>query len=109
MLLTRHAEDQETHATLQRLLHDASNTAVPADTALALLRRGDEHGLRLYSLAFVSDASGAHDELVALLYNDEDCDWVSLRPVLENLTYTDDERVREAAHEVLDVLTGGGR
>lgn len=107
VLLARSAENPSTHSTLLRLLRDADNSAVPADTALALLRRHDLHGLRLFALAFASDASDAHDELVALLFRADAYDWWPVQPGLEGLTSDDDPEVREAANRVLRALAGG--
>lgn len=107
VLLAKFAEDDTTHPTLLRLLQDAENTAVPADTALALLRRHDLHGLRLFALAFAGEVQDAHDELVALLFKDEAYGWWPLHPALKGLTGDEDPEVRKAAYEVLNALAGG--
>lgn len=111
VLLARHADNQAAHPALMRLLQDRLNTAVPADTALALLRRQDEHGVRLFALAYADDRTDPDVtwELSALLYDVEACDWKALRPVLERLTYGRDVAARAAAFVVLDKLGHGGR
>ena len=80
-----------------------------ADTAVALLRRVDTHGLRLFVLAYAEADPDALEELHALVYEDELFDWQALRPLLDSLAYDDERRTREAAMEVLDDLTNVGR
>lgn len=108
VLLAAVAQDERTHSTLLRLLQDAENTAVPADTALALLRRHDLYGLRLVASAFASGSSDAHDELVTLLFRADAYDWWPLEPALESLSSDDDATVREGARQMLRALAGGG-
>jgi hypothetical protein len=63
------AGDHGVDVVLGRLLLDPEDTAVTYDTALALLRRGDLHAMRLVLLAF-GDADAEHaDEIAGAIFH----------------------------------------